>query len=351
VLITVDTEAWPRGRTRWPDTGELDVARDIFGTTAGGEFGLRYQLKRFEKYSLRASYFVEALSIGVIGARPMREAIDVIRGHNQPVELHAHTEWLPYLPDSPSSAVVWQHFDQMPLDQQVWALERARGYFEDCGIHHVNAFRAGNATPSRDTLAALSSVGVRYDSSLSIRYTRSPFERLELTHPTTIQGICEVPISWFVDGFGRYRPAHLSACSTAELTEALLQAWHKRWPVFVILMHSFDLLNQARTMPDERMLSRFDKLCRFLAENQDKFQTVAFSDLDQAEMVSVEHVGPSLHSSILHTVQRSGEQILRRYANLRGGLNSRHRRIMALPSSLAIAAFEQGILQSLWFGP
>jgi hypothetical protein len=344
VLITVDIEAWPRGRTRWPDTGQLDVARDIFGTAPGGEFGLRYQLKRFEKYSLRASHFVEALSIGVIGTRPMREAIDVIRGHNQPVELHAHSEWLPYLPDAPSTAFAQQHFDQLPLDRQVWALERALRYFAECGVDRVDAFRAGNFTASRETLAALSTVGIAYDSSVNIKYTRIGFDHLELTHPTTIRGTCEIPVSWFIDGFGRHRPAHLAACSASELTEALLQAWRARWPVFVIVMHSFDLLNQARTAADETMLTRFEAICDFLAQNRDKFRTVAFSDLVPANVARAEKLGPPLRSSVGRTVVRSGEQILRRYANFRGGLNPRHRRIMALPTSLAI-------LQSIWFGP
>ena len=121
--------------------------------------------------------------------------------------------------------------------------------------------------------------------------------------------------------------------------------------MFVILMHSFDLLTQARTMPDETMLSRFDKLCQFLAQNRDKFQTVTFGDVDAAEMVSVERVGPSLHSSILHTVQRSFEQIMRRYAHLRSALNGQHRKLLLLNGSLAAAVFEQGMMPPIWFGP
>jgi hypothetical protein len=318
VFLTVDTEAWPRRGTAWPNTGRGELARDILGATSRGEYGLRYQLSRFKEYGLRASYFVEALSIGVMGAMPIQEIIDTIQDHDQRVELHAHSEWLPYIPNSPCPDFEGQHFDQLPLEHQRRVIERSLEYFAQCGVDHVHAFRAGNFTANRDTLQALGTFGVKYDSSLNITYTRGGFGRLELTYPTAMRGICEVPVSWFVDGFRRRRPAHLAACSALELSEALLQAWQAEWPALVIVMHSFDLLSGARTAADDTMLLRFEELCRFLAAHPDKFRTVTFADVVPADVLRAWRCRRPLRSSIRHTLGRSREQIARRYRDLTG---------------------------------
>jgi hypothetical protein len=314
VFLTVDTEAWPRRGTAWPNTGRAEIARDILGTTSGGEYGVRYQLNRFKEYRLRASYFVEALSIGVMGAMPIREIIDTIRDHDQRVELHAHSEWLPYIPSSPCPNFA----GQLSLEHQAGVIERSLEYFAQCGVDHVKAFRAGNFTANRDTLQALGTFGVKYDSSLNIAYTRGRFPRLELTYPTATRGICEVPVSWFVDGLRRHRPAHLAACSAPELSGALWQAWQAAWPAFVIVMHSFDLLSGARTAADDTMLLRFERLCRFLAAHPDKFRTVTFDDVVPADMLPAWRFRRPLRSSIRRTLGRSREQIVRRYRDLTG---------------------------------
>ena len=59
------------------------------------------------------------------------------------------------------------------------------------------------------------------------------------------------------------------------------------------------------------MVRRFDGLCRFLADNRDKFETVGFSDLDAGEGVSLRDEQP-LSSSALRTAWRYGEQLAMR---------------------------------------
>jgi hypothetical protein len=273
-------------------------------------------MKRFKEYDLRASYFVEALSVGVIGAATMREVIDTIQEQGHPVELHAHTEWLPWIPDSPCPAADCQHFDQLSLEQQTRVIERGMQYLSECGVREVHAFRAGNCTPNLDTLAALARVGIEFDSSFNISYTRNGLDRGRMMHPTQIGRICEVPVSWFIDGLRRYRPAHIAACSVAELSHALLQAWHEAWPAFVILLHGFDMLTQARTGPDKRMVVRFETLCRFLADNRDKFRTVTFADVTPADLLDSGAPHRPLRSSLRRTASRYTEQLLRRHSEL-----------------------------------
>ena len=53
----------------------------------------------------------------------------------------------------------------------------------------------------------------------------------ELSHPVCLEGIIEVPITWFRDGLDRIRPAQLCACSIGEFEHILngcLEPWLAR---------------------------------------------------------------------------------------------------------------------------
>ncbi len=79
-----------------------------------------------------------------------------------------------------------------------------------------------------------------------------------------------------------YRDAQLSACTNWELEDALTGAWKNGWHSFVIVMHSFEMIspsNRDIAVENKIRKKRFDKLCFFLAQNKDKFQTCTFSEL------------------------------------------------------------------------
>src|SRR5262245_24535709 len=106
------------------------------------------------------------------------------------------------------------------------------------------------ATPSR---CRKSRPQVRWQAECPIR--ASPVQ------PLAIAGVCELPVASFRDAFGRIRPLHLPGCTVEEVSDALFHAWRNRWPVFVVVLHSFS------------------ELCRLLNEQRDKFETVVFSTI------------------------------------------------------------------------
>src|SRR5438034_4611872 len=93
VFLTVDTEVWPR-TPDWIATGlSPEIDRFIYGVTADGQFGLKYQIDMLNEYGLKAVFLVEALFACIVGLEPLRKIVSLIQAGGHDVQLHIHTEW------------------------------------------------------------------------------------------------------------------------------------------------------------------------------------------------------------------------------------------------------------------
>jgi hypothetical protein len=295
------------------------MARDIYGETPEGEFGLRYQLEKLNAYGLRAVFFVDSLCADALGVELLREIVTTIMNAGHEVQLHLHTEWLstslhPVLGDKTGT-----NMSEFTAYEQARLVARGLENLRACGVSEISACRAGNYGANLDTLRALAENGVRYDTSYNVAYLDSVCEmRMAqlLNQPTAISGIYEFPISFFRDWLGHYRPVQLTACSAGELKSAMFDAWHRGWYSFVIVSHSFELLqgrlrHRGLAVADRFVIDRFEALCHVLASNRDKFNTAVFADVDPAEIPAAGNSDP-LSSPLSRTAWRYGEQLARR---------------------------------------
>src|SRR5947199_3778808 len=100
VFLTVDTEVWPR-TSDWRETGlRQEIDQFIYGKTCDGEYGIGYQIELLNRYGLKAVFLVEALFSCIVGIDPLRKIVDLIQQGGREVQLHIHTEWLAYMPES-----------------------------------------------------------------------------------------------------------------------------------------------------------------------------------------------------------------------------------------------------------
>ena len=315
VFLTIDTEV---GIHLFHSTGaDRALDHDIYGSTAEGEYGLRYQLYTLDQYALKAVFFVEALFGSVVGLRPLGEIVRLIEDRGQEVGLHVHTEWL-RLMNTPyrSNNGAGQNIKDFTVDEQTRIIAQGLKNLSACGASRVRSFRAGNTGANFDTLRALARNGIQYDSSYYVPYLGSHCgldTPTRLCQPALVNGVWEFPIAWFVDRPGHSRPAQLCACSSYELEHALLQAWQQGWRHFVILTHSFELIkrpsNGRRTArPDKLVIARFHRLCRFLAAHPDKFETATFEGVDADELTAAPTAKP-ITSNLGRTVWRYAEQL------------------------------------------
>ena len=329
VFLTVDTEIWPFW-DGWPKTplpsSHNDFTREmafyIYGDTKSGSFGVPFQLQYLKEHDLKATYFVETLFGSVAGLPALKEIIGLIQNEGQEVQLHAHTEWLGEIKDPQLPNGFRQHIRQFPLGDQVSILRRAAANFRDAGGRGLCAFRAGNFGANFDTLKALATLGITFDSSHN--YCRiGSMCALDtgdlLTQPAVLEGVYEFPLSFFQDYPGHYRQAQLCACSFGEMRQALLSAWQAGWYGFVLLFHGSELLGECKgfgkpSAPNSIIVQRFKRLCGFLADNRDKFRTTFFSEIapELIPMPAKKRMLP-IRSGVHRTAWRFAEQFAGRF--------------------------------------
>lgn len=315
VLITVDTEVWPRlegavGRELWPE-----VDRDIFGKTPRGEFGVRFQTDLLNEHGLKAVYHVESLFSYAAGLEPLAQVVDAIQGAGHDVQLHLHSEWLDKADLGFLAGRSGRHIASFAEDEQEELLSRGIARLKEAGAVDVNAFRAGNFGANAGTLRALARCGVTFDTSYNVTFPGSTeafgLDR-PLLQPQRLYDVWEVPISFYEDRPGHRRHVQVNGCSWSEMQSSLMQAWRRGWETFVIVFHSFELMNRRRTGPDPVVMRRFRRLCRFLANNPDKFRTATFQDLVPEADGAKDGESTPLRSNLARTSWRLCEQVVRK---------------------------------------
>ena len=79
---------------------------------------------------------------------------------------------------------------------------------------------------------------------------------------------------------GKLRHLQLCAVSFAEMRAALGHAVCERHPLAGIVTHSFELARRDGLAPNGLAVSRFNRLCRYLADHRETMPTAHFADLD-----------------------------------------------------------------------
>jgi hypothetical protein len=323
VFLTIDTEFSPRDFHAHNGAIAALVDRDIDGITPEGRFGIGYQMDRLEAHGLTAVFQVEALSASAIGMETLKRVVAEVQSRGHEIQLHVHAEWLGALtaPDLPKFR--GRNLVSYTEDEQARIIGRGLRNLRDAGAKAVTAFRAGNYGANRDTLRAVARNGLVYDTSLNVCYLDPAWNRecgsgRMLTRPALIEGVREIPISFFVDWPGHCRPAQLCACSSAEMKHALDQAWTRGWSSFVIVSHSFELIRRPKTpsgptMPDRLVIRRMEQLCAFLAAHPDKFRCAGFGDVDPATVGPPAPEDP-LRSNLGLTMARMAQQLSSRWS-------------------------------------
>ncbi len=318
VLITIDTETHPIASDWKQDRLAADMKRDVYGQIDGQAVGLEYQLNTLSKYGLKASFMVESLFAAVpeVGEQPLREIVRAILSGGHDVQLHPHPEWIPYVPDLnvPHRSHLLSNY---PLAEQEAIMRYASHHLEQAGAPPPVAFRAGGFAANTDTLLALESCGIRYDSSYNRSYLgdrcRLPPPKF-VGHITDYNGVQELPVAVFQDFMGHFRPAQICACSADEMVHALVSAEAAGWDFFVIVSHSFEMLARRRHPSKPPVIrwdvvDRFERLCQFLGENADRFPTVRFADLDKFSNLPMPDAPEvSIKGKLRNTVSRVAQQ-------------------------------------------
>jgi hypothetical protein len=310
ILLTVDTELSPGRSVATPADVVANVSGSFYGVRSG-DGGLQTQLELLRQHRLKAVFFVEALATLAVGDAPIRDVVSLLVKAEQEVQLHLHTEWLGLANHNPIGDKYGQNICDFSERDQVHMIQIGQDTLMRCGAEKISAFRAGNYGADNATLRSLAANGIRFDSSYNYPYLGhgcSIKTDHVLTHAASIEGVIEVPITFFQDWPGHVRHAQICACSFAELSHMLLDAHAAGFKTFVIICHSFELINRARTRVNRLLLRRFRRLCEFLDRRRDLFRTVGFNDLD----IRISPAPAALVSTPRRTIGRYVEQLAAR---------------------------------------
>ncbi len=312
VFLTIDTEIWCNGWDNIDAKFPNAFQSYIYGKTKNGNYGLPFQLKMLQEHGLKAVFFVEPLFATRFGIQPLEEIIGLIKEYGQSVELHLHTEWadeskqpiFPYIKDKRDDIKLYNYEEQCAL------IALGSELLIKAGCKNFTSFRAGSFGANNDTLRAVVQNNIPIDSSYN--YFMEPYGITEFNNihqPIEHNGLIEVPMSTFIDGVRRRRHVQLTACSYAELICSLEQALTHGWKNFVLLSHSFELLNSTFTDRDKVVVKRFEKLCSFLANNSHRIKTAFLNELEVSP--GGDQVKP-LQLGLIPTLLRFQEQLFRR---------------------------------------
>ncbi len=309
VQYTVDTELSLKLFQEGASAQE-NFDSSIAGKCRDGEFGIFYQMDRLEAFGLTGVFFVDPMPALVYGPAVVSRIVEPIirRGHE--VQLHIHTEWLEFARDHELSHLRGRNIADFSLDDQVRLLDQARALLMIAGAPRPTAFRAGNFGANDDTLRALSTLGVQYDSSFNPAFLTGEcaIDLPPETPPFAEHlGVGIIPVSFIEDRPGSIRAAQLCALSAWEMRDALSHAAQHDWPCFTIVSHSFELLSRDRTRCNPIVTRRFEAMCSNIAE-QAKLEDTGFHALSPRRKSSL----TAVPANLVRTALRYGEQAVSR---------------------------------------
>lgn len=301
VLLTIDTElTW---RHHQPDGWEENFARSY--RPAG--VGIFYQLRVLAAHGLKACFFVDPMPALLFGLDPVKRMVEPILAAGQEVQLHLHPIWAALARGcEEETGCELKDYD---LARQRELIATARDLLMAAGAPAPIAFRAGSYAANGDTLAALSALGITYDSSHNgsqhPRLSATPLPPAQLA-PVPARGVIEVPVSQIEEAPGRLRHLQICAVSSAELEAALLHAADAAHPVVTIVSHSFELATRDGRRANRLVQKRFVRLCSWLERRREALPTAHFEDL---EALPLNAPARPLATGPLRRVRRLAEQL------------------------------------------
>ncbi|MXO60194.1 hypothetical protein GRI89_11655 [Altererythrobacter salegens] len=181
----------------------------------------------FERYGLRAVFFVDPMPALVWGTGAVAQVVEpiLVRGHD--VQLQMHTEWLALAGSAnPLGGKTGRNLKDFTRSEQEVLLDYAREALIAAGTPRPVAFRTGNYGANDDTLRALTRLGFANSSNHTPGIAGSDCDigvGPEDRRPIRRLGVTEIPVGCIQVPSG-LRHAQLTALSYSELTGAVSHA-------------------------------------------------------------------------------------------------------------------------------
>lgn len=296
VCITFDIEFDINGAFENPGQRQPVGSESLRCWDGERDLGLCHLLKTLASYDLKATFFVEALNISYFGDQPMGDIAREIHNAGHDVELHLHPVWTVF--DDPDWA---NRVKRKPpcagKDDSLGArstvevrelVERGLEAFARWGLPRPVSVRAGNLAVGPTIYEALAELEIPMASNVGYALFQPEAEEFHLYWGRHwFGGVLEIPVTSYLDlrmpFFKHWKLATLIGMGRREMRMLLERAERVAATPLVFLSHVSEFVRRPaddynQFKPNQGTCQRFDKLCRFLAENQDRFRTTTFRE-------------------------------------------------------------------------
>ncbi|WP_299616380.1 hypothetical protein [Pelagibius sp.] len=318
VVLTVDTEPSIAGAFIDPKANPPLIDEPVAGEVAGRSEALGFMISTLGRHGLRATFFVETLHTAYFPPASMGRYVEQLQAAGQDVQLHLHPSWLSF--ENGRLAVgekVTDHCSELGRERLVEVIRRGCEQIASWTGRRPTGMRTGNFSTAFSVFEAMNDAGLENASNICLAVYQPPEEKLWLSGGShRLAGIRELPVTCFTDsgpvGRGRLRPLQVTALSADEMIALLQQAHDGQRGVVVIVTHPFEYLKKRdfrfRGLKANRLVQgRLERLCAFLAANDDRFDVVS---LEEAAQDTEAENAPPLKGHALRAALRAAANVV-----------------------------------------
>jgi len=286
----------------------------VYGKVGAREEALGFLLNTFEKFGIRATFFVECANYFYFGDEPMQTVVQRIAAAGQDIQLHVHPVWLSFIEDASKGIFPRNDFcSDRSFDDLKHAIELCVEVFERWTGNKPLALRTGSLHTDENVYAVMSALGIPLASNIGmgIYQPSSP----QLQHDSgrhQIHGVTEVPVFTYQDmliaGKPHKKSLQITSCSWPEMKALLRTAREQGIENIVVLTHPSEFIKKSdfrytRITRNRVNQERLTKLCAFIADNPQDFVSADFGSSAQRWQTS-ELTQPQMGVSSRHAIAR-----------------------------------------------
>lgn len=320
ICITIDTEFSIAGHFDDPEQYKPIAEPMVYGRVNGREEALGFLLETFNRYQIRATFFVECANYFYFGDEPMQTVVHRLQAATQDIQLHIHPVWLSFN-QNPEFGLFPRHDDcsGREFDELKRAFAACIGIFERWVGHRPLAIRTGSMRVDETVYRVMQDLGVPLGSNIAMGIF--PPQAPQLRHDSgrhNIHGVMELPIFTYQDsafaGRKHMKSLQITSCSWPEMKYILWQARKLGIENIVVLTHPSEFIKKSdfqyrRLIRNRINQRRLEQLCAFIGAHPDEFVAADFSghqrewrtsELKQETLAipSIFAVGRKLHNKL-----------------------------------------------------
>ncbi len=316
VYITIDTECREERVHQGKFQESAGYDKRVFGDFLNQQrLGIPFIVGILKKYNHQGIFFVDPFGSYSFNNIGLKDTIHYLYQNNQDVQIHLHPIQRKAFWYTSKEQPESDYMCDYTLDKQIDLISEAKYLLINNGAKasRLTSLRAGHYSANDNLYPAMVANDIKYSSNYNIDYINKNICKLTKrtsNHNSSIQhstGIIEYPITNVTTPNG-IRHCQVTALSFSEMKQALEKAEGNGLNDLVIVTHSFEFLIESeknKGYKNHINRSRFNKLCKYLEENKERYSVEIFSEGNiQSANLKSDIINTSLYTYLIRLIEQ-----------------------------------------------